>query len=343
MATQAIPQVLDTSVDSFGLSTLSATMTADAPRAGSMYDPANLAAGVPIWFHARQDGTHVALFQSYWTGATVGASGPQSFTDHTEVATPTQVTVTAPGGGTSSLGPIPTRLPGSDLAINGAASRTDFLFTVGSLNGSAIVQHHRVSSNGVLMLASEESLPPVGDNNVLFSQGCYTEITHLVVFGTDSDGQLYQARRPWSRIGAPAGADPWQYRGSKGWLADPASLVPIGLSSAGPVSVTKSKDKRLISVVSSVTTPTTAYSGLVYSARLADPFGSWKLQGDPVDLGDADTYLGGGLYLQPQLPRNPAAPLTPGFNNGVPYVSSVRSISDTAEHSILTAWGLWPL
>ena len=353
MATSAIAQVLASSVDSLGLSTLSATMTAATPRAGSMYSPSVLAAGVPVWFHPRQDGNFVALFQSHWTGATVGTAGPQSYTAHTEVSTPTQVTVTPPGGGLTSLGPIPTRLPGDDFALNGAASRTDFLFTVGSLGGSAIVQHHRISNTGVMLLASEELLPPVkvGTDSVIFDKGAHTETTgHLVLSGTDSTGALYQARRSWSRIGASTDADSnWEYRGSKGWLSDPASLEPIGLSSAGPVSVTKSNDKRLISVVSSVTTTsdtgpdTTAYSGQIYTARLTDPFGSWKAAGDPVALGDADTYLGGGLYLQPQLPTNPAATLPPGSNNAVPYVTSVRSVTDTGEHSIATAWGLWPL
>ena len=55
--------------------------------------------------------------------------------------------------------------------------------------------------------------------------------------------------------------------------------------------------------------------------------GSWKKMGSPVALGDDGTHLGGTLYFQPQLGRNPAIPLSGGAVAAIPYVSSTRVIT----------------
>lgn len=340
MAIEAIPQLLDSSVDAVGLSVVSSTMTAENPRYGSMYNSVVLAAGVPVWFHPLQDQRYVALFRSHWINATIGADGPQSYSDHTEAGS-CWVVVSPPGGATVALGRIPTRFPG-DLVLNGAASRVDYLFTVGTVDGAAIVQHHRVAREGGLVLDGEELMFSAGNLDVLFDKGCYLTINHLVILGTDTAGNVFTARRRWSRIGVPdtTAGWTWEYRSAKGWLPDPATLEPIGLTSVGPVSVAFFKDRLLVSTVA---LESGVYSAKVFQARVTDPWGRWKLDptGAPVLLGtDGGTYLGGALYLQPQLGRNPAFALPPG-KTGIPYVTSVSGVGDEA--IIDTTWGLWPL
>jgi len=512
VATEAAQQVLDASVDPVGLSITSATMTAEDLRHGSMYNPLVLAAGVPVWFHPLQNSQYVAVFRSHWINATVGTSGPQSYTDLTEAGS-CWVRVAPPTGGTTSLGKIPTQLPGEPV-INGAATYVDFLFAVGNLDGAALIQHHRVTLGGSLVVHGEELMFPGGNSGVLFDKGCYLDGTFLVVLGTDDDGNVYQCRRNWGRIGVPDTTPgwTWQYRGEKGWLSDPNTLAPIGVTSAGPVSVAKFKDRLLLSVVETkknalnlvidptfedttigrnqwwapsggsgystgqahsgthsiklvegvdgwdgfdllpvdttdagpeayfhVTPgqqyyseiwvyPTTSvghidyaigwidstgtnppapyetigasdntfiptppantwtklsgyntvppgydraeawfeltddavgltvyvddpvvreerldYSAQVYAARATDPFGRWKRIGSAVPLSDdTSTYLGGTLYFQPQISRNPVVPMPAGAVAAIPYVLSVKEIFG-AEQVIDTAWGLWPV
>ena len=339
MATEAAQQVLDTSVDAVGLSIVSATMTVEAPRNGSMYNPVVLAAGVPIHFHALQNGQYVALFRSHWIAATVGTGGPQSYTEHLDAGS-CWVRVAPPTGATVALGTIPTRIPGDTLVINGAASRQDFLFTIGNLDGVAIIQHHRISEEGLLLLQAEEVMLPVGVPAVTFDRGCFIDDESLVIIGADPDNNLFMARRRWGRIGQP---DPtprytWEYRSVKGWLADIATLESIGIASAGPVSVAKFKDRWLLSVVRHEGTD---FFARVYAARQTDPFGHWKLMASPIHLGDTGTYLGGALYFQP-LNVNPAQLKPSGAVTQLPYVLSTRVIS-AAEQAIDTAWGLWPV
>lgn len=337
VAVEAIPQVLDSSVDAAGLSIVSAQMTADDPRRGSMYNTVVMAAAVPIWFHPLQDGNFIALLRSRWINATVGA-GPQSFTAHTEVVTPSWATVNPPTGHTTTLGSIPTLLPGGGRVINGAASRIDFLYTVGSLDGLALVQLHQVNPQGRIVLASEELLPV--SNGVTFDKGCYIDGNYLTLFGTDGAGMLYQARRPWPRIGQPntTGVDSWTYRGPKGWTAKTSEMESIGLHSFGPVSVAQFKDRLLLSTVAG------DHTTRVFTCRVVDPWRSWKLLGNGPDLGGdgGAAYLGGGMYFQSQLDRNLAQTLPPGATAGIPYLSSTK-VTAGADESINTVWGLWPL
>lgn len=355
MASEAVQQLLDTSVDSAGLSIISAHRTAEDPRNGMMYNPSALAAGVPVWFHPLQTGQYVGLLRSHWINATVGLNGPQSYSAHTASGS-CWVKITPPQGETVLLGNIR-----DDLTLNGAASRGEFLFTVGTLvDGTASVQHHRIGPGGSLMSVGEDILPRT--NGVLFDKGCYVDRNYLVVLGTDVEGRVYTARRKWSRIGVNAaykevvinegtddermvrvydlGSDPWEYQGSPGWLSDEAVLEPTGLTTAGPLSVATFQDRIL---VSTVTQSGGAYTAKVFQTRTADPFGRWKP--DPlgeVPLGSSGTYQGGTLYFQPQLGRNPAVMMPSGAVAAIPYVVSVESVDGT-EHGIDTTWGLWPI
>ena len=356
MASEAVPQLLDVSVDSAGLSVVSAIRTAADPRNGTMYNPLVLAAGVPVWFHPLQTGQYIGLLRSHWFNATVGTGGPQSYSAHTEGGS-VWVKVTPPGGQTEVLGKIR-----DGLTLNGACSRKEFLFTVGSLDdGTASVQHHRIGPGGALMSVDEDILPVT--NGVLFDKGCYIDDEYLVVLGTDADAKVYMARRKWFRIGARAnyredaldkdtdeerairiydvGVEPWEYQGLAGWLSDPFHLEPIGLTSVGPVSVAMFRGRL---VASTVALDAGEYVARVYQTRAADPFGKWKP--DPLGeqpLGNIDTNLGGALYFQSQLGRNPAAPVpVEGSMTAIPYVTSARSIAGS-EHAITTAWGLWSI
>jgi hypothetical protein len=178
-------------------------------------------------------------------------------------------------------------------------------------------------------------------NGVSFDKGCYYQGDYLIVLGTDAAGKVYQSRRRWARIGTTDTNHgyTWQYQGAKGWLTDPLTLAPTGLVSTGPVSVAKVRDRLVISVV---TTDGSAYTAQAYSTRQTDVHGDWRPLGVPVPLGDATTYLGGGLYWQGQLDVNPAFAAPERSVAQIPYVLSTR-VNTAGEQSIDTAWGLWAM
>lgn len=349
MATEATVQILATSVDAAGLSVVTSLRTLDALRQGSIYNNTTLAAGVPVHFHALQNGRHLVLFSSRWTDATVGTLGPQSYTAYTESSDPCWVTVFPATGSAGPVDAIPTRLPG-DRILNGAVSRIDYLFTVGTYSDyttDGLVQFHRVARSGSLLLVAEELLPSVGD--VVFGAGCYIDADNLVVFGLDGEGVLYQARKHWGRVGVNASITPWQYRGEKGWSSDSDSLSPLldvagdSITSLGPVSVGRFRDRLWLSTV---VDDDGDMAAKVYTARAFD---RWRPDGSLVALGTPDaylagTYLGGTLYFQAHLHHNTAA-LPTTATAAIPYVTSVRTVDEggyLTEESILTSWGLWP-
>ena len=342
MATDATVQVLATSVDSPGLSIVTSTMTAAHPRYGTAYTSTVLAGSVPVYFHPLADGTYLALLRTHWSAATMlGSEGPQSYSAYTSSSEPTWAVLHPATGSPGAPGTIPTRLSGyTSRRLNGACSRVDFLYTVGIVDGVGYAAWHRVTRNGAILLMAEETLA-VTAGSVTFGYGCHLDGDFLVVIGLGADGAIYQARRRWSNIGSPSTADPWFYRGPRGWLADPTTLSPLTdaagatLHSSGPVSTAQMWGRTWMTTV---THTGGAYAAQLYRTRTA---GTWATDGDPIALGTDAEYLGGTVFLQPQLPNNPAA-LAVGVTTAIPYVSS-RSVHSGGAYTLDTQWGLWAI
>jgi hypothetical protein len=65
MSSEGAQQILDTSIDAFGISTVTSSKNADTPRQGLIYDPVNLAAGRLIHIHP-SPANYTALFRERW-------------------------------------------------------------------------------------------------------------------------------------------------------------------------------------------------------------------------------------------------------------------------------------
>lgn len=333
MSIEAVAQVLDSAVDTAGVSTVTSTRTVAEPRQGTVYNPTTFAAGVPVWFHRLHDGSYMAMYKRVWNAATgVYHDGPQLFSAYTESTEPAYVVIN-PTTGTCS-GPFP--LPGAsgEMTLDAAISRDNYLFTVGTKDGVAWIQHFVITRTGGLQLQGEEAVP------MDLHLGLYIELNHLRVLGADPDGHLAQIRKNWGRIGTGAdAARQWEYEGPKGWYVDseewslmPGPTGPITCS--GPVTMAKFRDRYYLLVTQLVTG---AYSAKAYTSRAVDA--AWKPFGtDVIPLGDTGTYLGGGAYLQPQLAVSRSS-LPDGAQAGFPYVTSVK-IESGSDDGILVDWGI---
>ena len=330
MSTEATVQVTNESVDAAGVSLVTSTRTVVRPRYGAIYAPPGPAAGVPVWFHRLQDGRYVALYGHHWTDAVLSGSttsGPQLYSSFTASDDPILVVTNPTTGASDSAVTVPSNMTGV-RALRSAVSSREYLFLLSSLDDQGLVQFFRVTYAGSLILQGEELVP------LNFSLGLSVSGAHLYVYGADTGGHLARVRKSWGRIGTNADADrQWEYDAGTGWLKDPTSAAPLpgNLPADGPCSVADLGDRTMLM--------TTVHSGGVwhgqaYTARAVDK--SWTPVGDPIPLGTDATYLSGGVYLQPQLPVNPAY-ANPTQTRQVPYVTSVRVDVDTRS-AILTEW-----
>jgi hypothetical protein len=344
VATSTAQQVLDSSIDLDGLSVVTTTMTAAAPRQGMIYNPATLAGTVPVWFHSLNDGRYLALLRERWIDAIVGSVAPQSYTAHTVVTDPSSIIIEPATGHVGPITRLDSALPGAHL-LNGAASKWTNFYTVGTADGTPYAQWFRTTANGTWLLGGEELMPKV--NGVSFGLGCWIDTKDfLVIAGSDDAGALYLSRKRWGRIGTNRDTNAgytWEYRAARGWLTDPAGLTPIKdalgntITTAGPVSSAWHRDRRVLVVVhnaSGVRTP------VGYVARNIDQI--WQVSRFvPPALGDDTGYAGGTLFLQPQLNPNPTQ-VPDGAYIGFPAVSSSYG-SDSGENSLQTGWTMWPV
>lgn len=322
MSSEATVQVLDTSIDRTGLSIVTTTKTADNPRLGAIYTPLTLAAARPVWFHPLQTGSFLTLLQEHWTAATIGSGGPGTYSAKTVSTIPTWVTVNPVTGAVTNKGEMPSRLSGTRI-LRTAISRIDALYTVGTIEGIPWIVHYRVDPGGQLILQAEEILPVV--EGVSFGAGIYIDGAKLILIGTDGDGKVYRMRKPWGSVGNTI-ADTWQYKGVKGWLTDVDNLEPeVGLTSDGPVTYAKNKDREYL---------VTRSGGNVHhfwSSRMVDT--TWTTARANVTVEN--------LYLQPQLDHNPLA-LADGVNAAVPWVST-HPVTTGGANALQVAWGVLPV
>lgn len=325
LATEAAVQVLDTSYDSGGVSITTATRIAGAPRQGTIYNPLDLAAAFPVWFHPMSDGRYMGLFSERWTAATVGSGGPQSYSSHTVSLAPSWVLFDPATGSRGAVTALRARLSGVRYLI-GAASMGSYLFTLGTLGGASHVQHHRIGQSGEVILQGEEVVADQGD--VSFTQGCWVDNRYLFLVGTDSAGRVFLARKRWSRIGTSL--DPngqWEFKGVRGWDTAPDGLEPLAdraggaLVTSAPVSHARRHDRDYLSVV-------TATGVKIYSSRQVES--SW---------GQERVIDAVNLRMQPQLHHNPAM-LPEGKRSGIPFLTMDR-VNTVNAKQLLVRWGVF--
>lgn len=354
MATSPAAVVPVNAIDVAGLSIATVIPSITDPRAGAIYNPTQLAAAQPIWFHPLHDGTHLMLSARSWSGATPVGGNPGLFSAFTESTAPSWAVIngaTGARGAVPGQGPtVPTNTAATSVVLRAAASRApDFLFLLHAVsiggNQSALLQHFRVNLTGALTLSAEELLPTptVTAGTVVFATGLQYDTPWLGLYGVDSTGQVYRMRKLWARVGTntpstnpqnhagvTGGAPGWEFFTGTGYSSDPSSLAPLqsGLVSAGPMSFAKVRNT---TVASTVQKSGSTYTGHLWTSSSGRPFIN---TGAPIALGNTSTYLGGGIQLQPQV-----AGIDAGAGTAIPYVSSQKVISG-ANASLVNAWGV---
>lgn len=272
MATETTVQVIPSSADVSGMSVVTASRHQAAPRSGLIYNPATLAAAVPVWFHPRPDGRYIALFARRLTDAALSSAtinGVLLYTGYEVADEPCWATVGPRTGDVRPVELIPSEQPGIRRLI-GAASRGPYLFTLSRYKKSldddetyALLQNFRVTNLGVTLLGEELVPRDLG-------QGIHCDRRHLWMFGTDGNGKLAVARKSWARIGTNADANPvmnWQFWGKGSWNTDPDQLSaitdergqPIPLD--GPCSLARYRDTYYLAATTKKDNAPTGASG----------------------------------------------------------------------------------
>jgi hypothetical protein len=343
------------SLDTAGISVSTATPTADNPRAGTIYDFTTLAAAQPIWFHPLHDGRYLMVNAATWSAATPGG-GVGSYASYTASDVPSWLVVDGVSGATAPVPGQPTvpflSAPSEALVVAGASRHPGYLFllhaaTVGG-SSAGIVQHFSVATSGAITLAAEEVVPTVGTgaHTVVFDRGLQLTDPYLIVYGSDSTGTVYAARKPWSKIGVTtAMASPqthrslgatqvaWEYYTGTGYSPDSTECAPLttvagtSLRTEGPISLAQVKNQLILATVDTAT-----YTAQVHVSRSGRPI---TPIGPPIVLGNTDSYQGGGLGLQPTL-----TPVTipAGMVTAIPYVISTK-LTDTSGDTLKNTWG----
>jgi YVTN family beta-propeller protein len=261
-------QVIPSSVDVPGMSVVTASRNQDAPRSGLIYNPATLAAAVPVWFHPMDDGRYLTLFSRRLTDAALSSDtigGVLLYTGYQVNDGPCWAIIGPRTGEPEPVKLIPSELPGTRHLV-GAASRGRYLFTLSRYKKSpdddetyALLQNFRVAGRGITLLG-EEMVPRD------LALGIYCDRRYLSIFGNDGDGNLAIARKNWGRIGTNSDANPvmnWQFWGQGKWNGDPEQLSAIiddkgkKIAVAGTCSMARYRDTFYLMVSeTSNTTPT---------------------------------------------------------------------------------------
>lgn len=372
MASSPVPQVHESAVDASGLSISVAAPSGTDGRLGTVYDPAVMAAAVPVHFHpftntslGGQD--FLMLSSSIWTAATVASAG--QYSAHTAVNTPTWVMVNAANGTKSLINgsiAIPMKTPVTSSVLTAAVSRgNDMLWTLNNTSAGAIAQHWHVNTAlNTVNLFSEEILPTAtnGPDTITFSAGLhysYSTTPYTYAYGLGSStSHVYQARKQWAQVGhvavatglanAPTSSTSWEVWTGTGWDPDPSkaqpltssgaplsSLAPLSFAHYGLVGSTGSiRPKRTGYTLMSVVTQTSG----TYHAQLYTSLGGrdWTPYQAPISLGGSGVYVGGNIQLQPQIGPNPS--LITGAS-AIPYVVTTQATSGS-NLSLVNTWGL---
>ena len=356
MPTIPVSQVASTSIDTAGISVATAPPSADNPRAGTIYDPAILAAAVPIWFHPTRKGHYLMLAAKRWYDATPDGGTPGGYTAYTEDTAPSWLLIDGP---TATRFPIPgypvhppIRTSVTSATLVGAVSRPPlYLYMLHKVviagSDQAVLQYVYASATDSVEVCAEEVLPTVevdGDI-IVFNQGIEYATPYLHLYGTDSTGRLYRIRKSWGEVGvnkpnpnrhigpnAPRG---WEYYAGWGYSYDSAELAPlVGPTSDGPVSFALYRNATLMSTVRK---DGDDYTGRLWVSKAGRP---WVDQKASIVLGTGDAYVGAGLRLMPLLGADSTS--VGSAAAGVPYLVTTYS-EESGVSRLLNTWDVWKM
>lgn len=327
------------SVDYSGISVVTASKDASVPRQGMIYDPLNLAAATPIYFHDLGENNYLAIFSQRWVNAVQSLSVPGHYTSYTANTTPSWAIVHSVNGTKEPVGGsfvIPMVTKNDSRVVTAACSRMINLLcllntvTYAGVN-YAVVQTFHCTNNGVVNRISEETIPNlVADGQtVIFDRCIYLSDPFLIAVGSGKDDHsLYLARKRYATVGSAS--SPWEYQTARGWTTNSDEIQKL-MSTDGEVMTTHGPCSAA-SYRGTICMSTVQADGSARSARLYISNGLQWSPGTSFPLGDAGSSYLGGLYLQPLLG---AAGQTSAA--GYPFVTS-QLVGSGGEHSILTAW-----
>lgn len=345
------------SLDTAGVSLVTATPDPTIARSGMVYDPLVFAAAAPVWFHPMRKGHYLMLAARRWYDATPDESTPGGYTAYTEDTTASWMLFDGPTGARFHIPgyPIqpPLRTSVTSSSLVGAVSRPPtYIYLLHSAvidgNDAAILQYVYASMTDSIEVCAEEVLPTVevGGETIVFGQGIEYATPYLHLYGTDSTGTLYRIRKSWGEVGAnkpnpnrhigPNAPRGWEYFAGWGYSYDATELAPVqsGLTSDGPVSFASYRNTVLMSTVRK---DGTDYYGQLWASRIGQP---WTPQKVSVALGsDTDnSYVGTGLRLMPQLGADSNTVGT--ALAGVPYLVTTYAEASGVSR-LLNTWDVW--
>jgi len=341
-------------VDIAGISAASSVRSVADPTLGSLWNLAGLAAAQPVHFHPLTPTTFVMVFSRRWYAPTCSGTDPGAYSAHSEDTTPGWVLVSTPGG-TRTIGAgyaLPTNTPGVRRLVGAASRATNYLYTLTTDDTAvAVLTMIATAPAKPFTITGEETLPNPG--GVLFGAGVWIDTPHLIVAGTDADGQVYLARKLWHAVGtntATGGdshlSDPtWSYASTAGWSTDPTDLAPVRtttgvLTSAGPVSHATYTTREFLATVAADGSTRT---GVVWTKT--GPGTAWTPATSPppspatIPLGSVGdgSYLGGTLQFQQALVASPQ--LLWGNAAAICWVTSVKTGAGTTK--LVNTWNTW--
>ena len=227
-----------TSLDNAGLSVTTSSPVTGSPGVGSLYDTKTLAAAAPAWlmplasaqsqtqasvpgvnqqelvqFMARHNvPAYLAINAQRVYAATRSASTPGALSTYETDTTPTWVLFNPSNGSrlTTGAAGLDLAVPVSKLGqstLTAALSYHQLLWTLGVTDGQAQLRSFHLSSWGGVNPVNQELLAPLPPaegsvDQVNWTMGLNRVGNHLQVYGTDSTGRIYAARKAYSSVGS---------------------------------------------------------------------------------------------------------------------------------------------
>ena len=272
MVSSPISQIHSSSVDLAGLSVATANPSTSILQQGSVYDPTQLAAAVPVAFVPTDSSNYIMLNSQRWISATGSSTSAGYYSAHTLDSLPSWFLVNGSTGTKSVINSSPTipmSTANTSRTLTAVESRSPhFLYTLNDVvNGtthSAVLQVWNLNTQLKTVLPiGEETIPPAlngsgygpgswstgsnpvwtGSDAILFNTGLYRDGIYMYVLGRGgSTNALYMARKPWGQLSHTHKSDPtaaaplpyWEFYNGSGWVSDTNSCAPIQ-SSSGPI------------------------------------------------------------------------------------------------------------